>query len=166
MLYSLAVSCYCLIGCRYCQRDIDREERRQYQDALWELEQNREKLRRKTTEVNRTAERSGPTALFGLGIRYIWYMTLSYIREKWYAIQSLIHAVRIMIAERLRGMLEAGRFRSFSRRLLALIVTAVLLAADLVLGSFYGAESYVTRFYEMISTIVIIPVILAKLTGN
>lgn len=168
MLYFLAAAychfsnLYCLLGFCFLKRDPDLLRKKL--DELQAQEDRRElELHRMATELDREAEESGLLKRAFLAARFIANHVRIYVQGRACAAGYLLTVLRLEMTKRLGALLEPERLRINAIRFFLFAAMLELLTVDFLLFIYLEGSSPCLKFFELISTVFIIPVLLSWL---
>lgn len=154
---------YCLIGFFFKKRDIDKIQKKI--DLLEKKEQKREvTLREVTKYIDERAEQVGVVGKWGLAIRFYYIHIKTHIQERIHAVFFLISFIDFRITKRLSRFLNPERIRINGIRFCWSMAVVELLSLDLLLFMHLESDNPCLKFFELLSTVIIIPVLLSWLS--
>ena len=155
---------YCLTGLKFIKKDILKTETKN--DSLKaKEEQRKEKLRYMVNYIDERAEQVGIIKKGGLVVQYYFVHIKSYVQGRLYAAIYLLIFAETRITKRLKKLLEPEQIKMNSIRFCCSIVVLELLAVNLWLLLHLESNSACFKFFELLSTVIIIPVLLSWLSG-
>ncbi len=154
---------YCLIGFAFVKKDIEKIENR-----IERMEEKNDKYEddfRKTIEyVDETAEQSGIIKKIGLFFPF-WFAHIKfYVLDRACAVLYLLSFVCFKTTKCLKGLLEPERMKINIVRFCCIFAVIELLALDIVLFICLESDAPCLKFFELFSTVIIIPVLLSWLS--
>lgn len=153
---------YCLFGFVFLRKDpntIQREIER-----LQGQEQKREEdLRQATKYVDEQAEKVRFLKKIGLNVHFCFIHLKTYIQDRYYSAVYLLSFAKFKITKRFNGLLHPERIRINGIRFCWITAVLELLALDLLLFIYLDADNPCLKFFELLSTVIIIPVLLSWL---
>ena len=153
---------YCLFGFVFLRKDpntIQREIER-----LQGQEQKREEdLRQATKYVDEQAEKVRFLKKIGLTVHFCFIHLKTYIQDRYYSAVYLLSFAKLKITKRFNGLLHPERIRINGIRFCWITAVLELLALDLLLFIYLDADNPCLKFFELLSTVIIIPVLLSWL---
>lgn len=169
LCYFLAISfchfsnVYCLIGFYYLKKDSGKLKKTI--SNLQEREQKRENnLREAATYVDERAEQVGIIKKVGLSIWYGIVHMKAYIEDIYYATVYLLVFANMQITKSLNGLLKPERIKINGIRFCCNMAVLELLALDLILFICLESDDPCLKFFELLSTVIIIPILLSWLS--
>ncbi len=169
LCYSLAVSfchfsnIYCLIGFWFIKRDTVKIQRKI--NLLQKKEENQEILLRQVTQdINDEAEQTGVIRKIGLVFRFFLIHIKTYAYGRLYAVLYLLSLCNFQITRLFNNLLEPGRIRINGIRFCLIAAVLELLSLDFILFIYLKSDSPTLKFFELVSTVIIIPILLSWLT--
>ena len=170
LCYFLAVSfchfsnVYCLIGFWFIKRDTVQIQREI--DLLQEKEENQEVLLRQVTkDIDDEAEQIRSIKKIGLALRFILIHIKTYAYGRLYAASYLLSLFNLKITRLFNNLLEPERIRINDIRFCLITAVLELLSLDFILFICLESDSPTLKFFELASTVIIIPILLSWLTG-
>lgn len=170
LCYFLAVSfchfsnVYCLIGFWFIKRDTVQIQREI--DLLQEKEENQEVLLRQVTkDIDDEAEQIRSIKKIGLALRFILIHIKTYAYGRLYAASYLLSLFNLKITRLFNNLLEPERIRINGIRFCLITAVLELLSLDFILFICLESDSPTLKFFELASTVIIIPILLSWLTG-
>ena len=170
LCYSLAVSfchfsnIYCLIGFWFIKRDTVKIQRKI--DLLQKKEENQEILLRQIIkDIDDEAEQTGVIKKIGLAFRFFLIHIKTYACGRLYAVSYLLSLFNLKITRLFNNLLEPDRIRINGIRFCLITAVLELLSLDFILFIYLESDSPTLKFFELVSTVIIIPILLSWLTG-
>ena len=170
LCYFLAVSfchfsnIYCLIGFWFIKRDTVKIQRKI--DLLQKKEENQEiLLRQATQDINDEAAQTGAIRKIGLAFRFFLIHIKTYAYGRLHAVSYLLSLFNLQITRLFNNLLEPGRIRINGIRFCLITAVLELLSLDFILFIYLDSDSPTLKFFELVSTVIIIPILLSWLTG-
>jgi len=161
--YSYFSNIYCLIGFAFVKRNIKKIQGKI--NLLLEERQKREmNLRNATKRIDEQTETVGLIKSYKLILEYCGAQIKNYIQERLCAILYLIKFAELEITKRLKVLLEPKQIKINSIRFLGMIAVLELLSLNLILFLYLETDSPCLKFFELLSTVIIIPVLLSWLS--
>jgi len=162
--YSYFSNIYCLIGLNFIKKDILKVKMKM--EFLHEKEQKRkENLRHTVKYIDESAEQASILKKGGLIFRYYFIQIKSYIQGRLYAVIYLLIFTETEITKRLKKLLEPKQIKINSIRFCCSMAVLELLSLNLFLFLHLESNSACLKFFELLSTVIIIPVLLSWLSG-
>lgn len=153
---------YCLIGFQFIIRNPEKIQNKI--DCLQRQEDQREDfLRLATKKLDAEAKQCSCVKKFLLGIRYIGIHFKVYIQGRICAVKYLFALFNFRMTKLLGGLLRPSRIKVNCIRFCLLTVIAELLTEDFLLFVYLESSSPCLKFFELISTVCIIPILLSWL---
>ena len=169
LCYFLAVSfchfsnIYCLIGFWFIKRDTVKIQGKI--DLLQKKEENQEiLLRQATQDINDEAEQTGVIRKIGLVFRFFLIHIKTYAYGRLYAVLYLLSLCNFQITRLFNNLLEPDRIRINGIRFCLITAVLELLSLDFILFIYLKSDSPTLKFFELVSTVIIIPILLSWLT--
>ena len=88
-----------------------------------------------------------------------------YCRQKWYSVLYLLRVAWMKVVSSLDNLIKPERIRISKIRFLEVTTVIELLLLDMVLFVYLGSEDSCARFFELFSTVVVIPILLSSLAS-
>jgi len=88
-----------------------------------------------------------------------------YCRQKWYSVLYLLRVAWMRVVSSLDNLIKPERIRISKIRFLEVTTVIELLLLDMVLFVYLGSEDSCARFFELLSTVVVIPILLSSLAS-
>lgn len=168
LCYFLAVSfchfsnAYCLIGLCFIKRDPDKIQ--QKINLLQETKENQEIiLRQVTNDIDTTAEQISSIKKIGLIFRFFSVHIKTYAQRRRYSVLYLLSLFHLKIMILFHGLLDPAHIRLNSIRFCLVTAVLELLSLDLFLFIYLESNSPCLKFFELFSTVIIIPILLSWL---
>lgn len=102
-------------------------------------------------------------------IELAMYFFRTHISAYWktviYAVSYLLSYIKLKITQRLGRLLEQERIRIHITRFCEIIVVLELLTLNVLLFIYLGSDNPCSRFFELLSTVIIIPILLSSLSN-
>ncbi|MCD8052462.1 MAG: hypothetical protein LUF00_00125 [Lachnospiraceae bacterium] len=153
---------YCLIAIYFINQDGRKIQGRI--DQVMQKNKKREDALRDTTDyVDKKAEQVGLSGIFLLGFYYLYYQMRSYCLSRKYDIEYLFLLLKFKIIRLLGGLFEKDRLKINSIRFCEIMTVLELLLLDMFLFAYLGDSAICSRFFELLSTVIIIPILLSSL---
>lgn len=154
---------YCLIGFWFAEKNVRKMRRKKV--FIQGKEEVREKSLRQTTKyVDEKAEQVGLVGRCGIAVYYYFVHVKNYIQERFYVTLYLLSYIKLEIIKRLSGLLEPERIKLNAIRFCGIMAVLELLALDMLLFIYLESSDPCLKFFELLSTVVIIPVLLSWLS--
>ena len=170
LFYVLAVSychfsnIYCLLGFCFSNKKWSNVEVKI--EAVNKKNMERENFLQLMTEyVDTKAPNVGWMKRLGLAVFFEYSHVKAYYQERWYAIEYLWLLGCQKICVCLENLLDEERIKISAIRFCEIIVVIELLLLDMFLFVYIGSENPCSRFFEVLSTVIIIPIILSSLAN-
>ena len=153
---------YCLIGFGFVKRDLDRieekinciQEKKQKQEAL---------LRQKTKSIDANGEQGSFVQKVKLIIPFYIIHIKTYALRRFYAGSYLLSLLNFSISKWFSGLLKPDRIRINGIRFCLMTAVLELLSVDFILFLNLESDSPCLKFFELLSTVIIIPIFLTWL---
>ena len=153
---------YCLLGFAFLNKDpniIQREIA-----YLQEQDQKREeKLRQATKYVDEQAEKVGFIKKIGVVFYFHFIHVKTYVQDRFYSAVYLLLYAKLKITKSFHGLLRPERIRINAIRFCWIVAVWELLALDLLLFIYLDGNDSCLKFFELLSTVIIIPILLSWL---
>lgn len=154
---------YCLIGFYFLKKDSNKIEKTI--SDLQEREQKRiNSLREAATYVDTRAEQVGFIRKFGLLIWYTIVHMKAYITSVYYLAVYLLAFANLKLTKRLNGLLNPDRIILNEIRFCCNMAVIELLTLDMLLFICLESDAPCLKFFELLSTVIIIPILLSWLS--
>lgn len=154
---------YCLIGFWFARRDVDKMQRKN--DFIQKKAEAQEKfLRQMTKYIDEKAKQVGFIGRCGIGVYFYFAHVKYYIQERFYVTLYLLSFIKLQIIKHLNGLLEAKRMKVNFIRFCGVTAVLELLALDMFLFIYLESRDPCLKFFELLSTVIIIPVLLSWLS--
>ena len=155
---------YCLIGFWGIKQDIVKiqaeidllQKKEEDQDAL---------LRQVTKDIDDEAEQVGPIQKIVLAFRFLSIHIKTYAYGRRCAVLYLLSLFNLKVTKLFNDLLEPVRIRINSIRFCLITAVLELLSLDFILLICLESDSPTLKFFELVSTVIIIPILLSWLTG-
>lgn len=155
---------YCMIAFTFAKKDS--QQIQAGLDALGRKNKEREETLRKMTEyIDKKAEQVGFFRKIGLAVDFLRSHNRAYWQGNAYAVSYLLLFGKLKITQRLRRLLEADRIRANTIRFCEITVVLELLVLNMFLFIYLGSDKPCSRFFELLSTVIIIPILLSSLAN-
>lgn len=135
-------------------------------DAVEKKDAEREaSLRQLSKYVDETALKVCFFKKIRLAIHFFHTHMKAYWKGNVYAVSYLLSYVKLRITQRLGGLLEEDRIRTHMIRFCEITVVLELLTLNMLLFIYLGSDNPCSRFFELLSTVIIIPILLSSLSN-
>ena len=128
-----------------------------------EEKKREEDLRQATKYVDEQAEKVRFLKKIGLIVRFCFIHYKTYIQDRYYSAVYLLSFAKYKITKRFNGLLHPERIRINGIRFWWITAVWELLALDLLLFIYLDGDDPCLKFFELLSTVIIIPVLLSWL---
>lgn len=169
LCYFLAVSfchfsnIYCLIGFWFIKRDAIKIQRKI--DLLQKKEENQEiLLRHVTQDIDDVSKQTRAIKKIGLVFRFFLIHIKTYAYGRLHAVSYLLSLFNLKITKLFNHLLEPDRIRINGIRFCLITAVLELLSLDFILFIYLESDSPTLKFFELVSTVIIIPILLSWLT--
>lgn len=153
---------YCLIGFRFIKRDFGRIQRKI--DYIQEKEEQQELLLRQTTkDIDERGEQGNFINKIGLIVPFFILHIKVYTQQRFCAASYLLSLLNFRVTKRFSGLLEPERIRLNGIRFCLVTAVLELLSLDFVLFIYFENNAPCLKFFELLSTVIIIPILLSWL---
>lgn len=155
---------YCLIAFAFRKCDLTRMEGKinTIQEKNTALENA---LRQKAEYIDKTAEQAGPFKKSGLIFDFLSAHIRTYCLKKYYNVSYLLSLGSLKLAKRLSRLLEPERIKNNEIRFCEITAVVELLLLNMLLFIYLGSGHPCSRFFELLSTVIIIPILLSSLSN-
>lgn len=154
---------YCLIAFVFIKKDVGKIEKKF--EYLREKEKNlEESLRGATQLVDDKVEQSGFIKSLGSVFFFLFTHIKMYIQGRIYAISYLLAFINLKTTKRLSTLLEPERIKINGIRFCCIMAVLELLSLNLLLSIYLEDDEPCLKFFELLSTVIIIPVLLSWVT--
>lgn len=155
---------YCLIAFAFKRNDSKRIQAKI--NAVQEKNAKRkEALRQIAKYVDEKAEQVGFFKRCGLVFLFFYAHIKAYFQERYYAVSYLLSFGSLRLTTRLSGLLEAERIKNNGICFCEVTAVLELLLLDMLLFIYLGSKDPCSRFFELLSTVIIIPILLSSLAN-
>lgn len=155
---------YCMIAFVFVKKDPEQIQVRL--DTLQKKDVKRENSLRLITEyIEKKAEQACFFRGLGLSVRLFCSHIKAYCQRKIYVVSYLMLFGGLKFMQLLSGLLETDRIRTNMIRFCEITVVLELLILNMFLFIYLGSDDPCSRFFELLSTVIIIPILLTSL-GN
>lgn len=154
---------YCLIAFAFRKCDLTRMEGKinTIQEKNTALENA---LRQKAEYIDKTAEQAGPFKKCGLIFNFLGVHIRTYCLKKYSNVSYLLSFCRLKLTKRLSRLLEPERIKNNEIRFCEITAVVELLLLNMLLFINLGSGHPCSRFFELLSTVIIIPILLSSLS--
>lgn len=121
-------------------------------------------LKQETTKINELAETQRWTANIIMAVRYVLYNFKIYFVKYKYSMLQLLHYMNYGFKKRMKEMLNGETFGRFCKVCFGTMAVTILILTNIYLYVNFSSESAVVHFYELLSTVIIIPIVMAKIS--
>ncbi len=164
MLFCHFSNLYCLTAFAFVKKDLTKIQAKI--NAVQEKNTDRmEKLIKITKYVDKTAEQASFFKKIGLAICFICSHVKAYFNERVCAVSYLLYFVKLKITRVFGGLLLEDKLQINTIRFCEIVVVLELLILDMLLFIYLGSEDPCSRFFELLSTVIIIPILLSSLAN-
>lgn len=170
LCYVLAItycyfSCiYCLIGCSFSISNINQLEAK-IKDLQNLNEERKNSLRQAIDYVDNTSKGSGLINNCLLGLLFISSNLKSYFKETYYNSLYILLFSWLKLVRRFSKLMEPEQIGKNTIQFCEIVIVLELLSLDMVLFINLGSDNTCSRFFELLSTVIIIPILLTSLTN-
>lgn len=127
-------------------------------------QRNREQFLRQIAQtVDNEGAQAGIIRFCLLAAGFLGSQVKAYAQELSYALQYLWWLALMRITIRFHGLLDPERIRTNSIRFCEVAAVLELLILDMALFVYLGSDDPCSRFFELLSTVIIIPILLSSL---
>lgn len=153
---------YCLLGFVFLRKDPNMIQK-EIEHLQGEEKKREEDLRQATKYVDEQAEKVRFLKKIGLIVRFCFIHYKTYIQDRYYSAVYLLSFAKYKITKRFNGLLHPERIRINGIRFCWITAVWELLALDLLLFIYLDGDDPCLKFFELLSTVIIIPVLLSWL---
>ncbi|MBM6679394.1 hypothetical protein [Pseudoflavonifractor capillosus] len=153
---------YCLVSLGFIRRDLGKIQKKI--DYIQKRKENQEALLRQTTQdIDEKGAQGNFIKIIGLIVPFYIIHIKTYVLERFCAVSYLLSLLNLRITKLFSGLLEPDRIRI--NRIRFCLVTAVveLLSLDFILFIYFENHAPCLKFFELLSTVIIIPILLSWL---
>lgn len=161
-LYNIFLLAYLILGA-ICMNIDTTSNRRMNRALVYTKDELDQYLKKETLLVDNTALHCNPLSLIKLSIHFCLYHVRIFYLHTRYNLSYVFHSIIIALSNRLKQLLCKSSLNKFSSSCRNGIIILVLLGSMIMLYSIYEVNSVIVHFYELVSTVVIIPIILERL---
>lgn len=170
MCYVLAIlfchfaNFYCILAFVFMNKDKERTQERinALQDKKARYDDD---LLKATESIDDKASKVCFIRRFGLALSFIFAHLKSYFATRLFAVSYLFLFVNAQLSIWLSKLWEPTRIRNSIIRFCEVCAMSELLLLDMILFVKLGSEDPISRFFELLSTVIIIPILLSSLTN-
>ena len=162
LLFSIIMNSYCILAIICMNKTTEKIDKR-IQMVTEKRKKIDEDLRKRTTMVNLLASKQHFFANIIMGITYTGFNIKIYILSTVYDIQYTRYYLSRKMLVRLEQLSDNNTYHSFYRVMRNTIMVILLFVADIYLYLNYTENAPVVHFYELLSTVIIIPIFLTKI---
>ena len=153
---------YFLLGFLFFKRDLNRIQRKI--DYIQEKEEKYETILRESAQaVDEKSEQYNCIQKIGLAISFCIIHIKIYLQRRICSARYLLSLLNFRITKRFRGLLEPERIRINSIRFCLVTAVLELLSLNLILFIYLESDNPCLKFFELLSTVIIIPILLSWL---
>lgn len=163
LFFSIVINSYCIIAFTFMNKNLEKVNKKICEVNL-EGKKAEEELRKKTVQVNKLANEQKRVANFLMGIKYTLYNIKIYILVSKYEFLYVWYYFKRIILKSLENLINKKYFSKFYRIVRNPLVVILLIVANIYLYINYKESDPVVHFYELLSTVIIIPIFLTKIT--
>ena len=166
MLYCGFLNAYYFVGIKFERKDISVLQRRVDMVQTRKIENIKCMI-----EVLECIENELEESKFGFVGMCKQYVRISFVsvklycRQKWYSVLYLLRVAWMRVVSSLDNLIKPERIRISKIRFLEVTTVIELLLLDMVLFVYLGSEDSCARFFELLSTVVVIPILLSSLAS-
>lgn len=155
---------YCITALAFARKDPEKIKGRLAAVEKREAERGAS-LRQIAKYVDEMGLKAGFFKKIGLAVRFFRTHISAYWRGNVYAAQYLLLCGRLRLTRVMGGLLDGDRIRTHMIRFCEITVVLELLALNILLFMYLEENDPCSRFFELLSTVVIIPILLSSLSG-
>lgn len=153
---------YCLLAFGFLNRDLSKIQAKM--DRLCEKEEKQETiLRRETKNIDEKAEQVCLIKKIGLCVRFIYIHIKVYIQGRFGAAAYLLALLDYKITKLFHSLLKPKQIRINGIRFCLITAVFELLLLDFTLFIYLESDNPCLKFFELLSTVIIIPILLSWL---
>lgn len=155
---------YCITAFAFIRKDPKKAQVEL--DTVERKNAEREASLRQTAEyLDETALKVGFFKKIGLIIHFLSAHISAHWKENVYAISYLLICGKLKITQRLGKLLDKDRIKTHMIRFCEITVVLELLALNILLFIYLEDNDPCSRFFELLSTVIIIPILLSSLSN-
>lgn len=155
---------YCLISFTFARKNPEIIQNKL--NLIMEKNAKREDiLRQKAKYIDEKSIQVGFIKRCGLAVQFFYTHIKAYFKERFYSTQYILSFLKLKFIKTLAGLLELDRIRTNTIRFCEIMVVLELLILNMLLFIYLGNEDPCSRFFELLSTVIIIPIILSSLAN-
>lgn len=155
---------YCIVAFAFARKNL--EEMQTELDAVGKKNAGREASLRQVAEyVDEVSLKVGFLKKFELAVHFLVTHIRAYWKENIYAVSYLLLSGKLRITQRLNGLLDEDRIRIHIIRFCEITVVLELLVLNIFLFIYLEDTDPCSRFFELLSTVIIIPILLSSLSN-
>lgn len=155
---------YCITAFAFAMKDP-----KKFQAELDEAKRNdverKESLQKLAEYVDETALRADFFSKIRLMIHFLFVHIRAYWEENVYTVSYLLSYGKLRITERLSGLLDRVQIKTHMIRFCEITVVLELLVLNMFLFIYLESDDPCARFFELLSTVIIIPILLSSLSN-
>lgn len=155
---------YCIIAAAYTRKDPNRVQLKL--DSLREKEEKRENsLRQAAEHLDKTVPQACICDKIALTCRFFRIHVVTYCQDWIYSLLYVLSFARLKVVQRLNKLLEKESVRINRLRFCEIAIVLELLVLDMLLFIYLGSNDPCSRFFDLLSTVIIIPILLSSLAS-
>lgn len=155
---------YCITAFKFIKKDLKKAQVEL--DAVEKKNAEREASLRQIAEyLDETALKVGFFKKIRLIIHFFSIHVKAYWKENVYAMSYLLLCGKIKITQRFGRLLDEDRIKTHMIRFCEITVVLELLALNILLFIYLEDNDPCSRFFELLSTVIIIPILLSSLSN-
>lgn len=155
---------YCITAFTFIRKDPKKAQVEL--DAVEKKNTEREASLRQIAEyLDETALKVGFFKKIGLTMHFLSTHIRAYWKENVYAMSYLLLCGKLKITQRLGRLLDEDRIKTHMIRFCEITVVLELLALNILLFIYLEDNDPCSRFFELLSTVIIIPILLSSLSN-
>lgn len=163
LIFSFAISIYTIIGFIFWKSNIIKIEVKMVliNSKCGEIDNN---LRKKATYVNRVTENQKWTQNIRVGVSFAFYNINVYILKIIYRIRYTIYFLKLHLIKYLKSFLQTSVYNRFCHVFKNILTVVMLIIVNIYLYINFSESELIIHFYELLSTVIIIPIFLDKIS--
>lgn len=161
-LYNILLLAYLFLGA-FCMNISTTGNSRMSRALLYSQNELDRYLKKETLLIDKTAIHCNPLVFLKLTLHFCLYHVKIFYLHTRYNLSYVFHCIIIFLSNRAKQLLNPTSLNRFSGSCRNSIIILVLLGSMIILYNIYGVDSIIVHFYELVSTVVIIPIILERL---
>lgn len=160
---SIIISIYTIIGFCFFSYDLTKIQHK-YDCMNSKYDETEELLKQETKVMNEKAQKQNFLKNLKMGVGYLKYNIKIYISKNRFLFLHTMLFFKLKCCEFFKGFLKTEVYNRFCKRVKSVLIVAMLLIVNIYLYINFSNNEAVVHFYELLSTVIIIPIVLAKIT--